>query len=57
MKFLSNLDLQHNQLLKAVLQNIAGGVDGSGLSGVSGVEGQIIYNTDNDLVYIYTGSA
>ena len=57
MKFLSNLDLQHNQLIKAVLQNVAGGVDGSGLSGVSGVEGQIIYNTDNDLVYIYTGSA
>lgn len=57
MKFLSNLDLQQNQLLKAVLQNVAGGNDGSGLSGISGVEGQILYNTDNDLVYIYTGSA
>lgn len=57
MKFLSNLDLQQNQLLKAVLQNVAGGNDGSGLTSVSGVEGQILYNTDNDLVYIYTGSA
>jgi hypothetical protein len=57
MKFLSNLDLQQNQLLKAVLQNVTGGNDGSGLSGISGVEGQILYNTDNDLVYIYTGEA
>ena len=57
MKFLSNLDLQQNQLLKAVLQNVAGANDGSGLTSVSGVEGQILYNTDNDLVYIYTGAA
>ena len=51
MKFLTNLDLQQNELIKAAVQNLAG------LDGVQGVSGQIAYNTLDDLLYIYDGSA
>lgn len=49
MKFLTNLDLQQNELIKAVVQNIAG------LDGVQGVDGQIAYNTVDDQLYIHNG--
>lgn len=51
MKFLTSLDLQQNELIKAAVQNLAG------LDGVQGVSGQIAYNTLDDLLYIYDGSA
>lgn len=51
MKFLTNLDLQQNQLIKAVVQNVAS------LGGVAGVDGQIIYNTTDKLLYIYKTNA
>lgn len=47
MKYLTNLDLQQNQLIKAVVQNVAG------LDGVLGVDGQIIYDTVSQLLYVY----
>lgn len=53
MKFYSNLDLQQNQLLKAVLENVSLDLGGTP---PSGIEGQIVYNTDDNLVYIHNGT-
>ena len=48
-KFLSNVDLNQNQLLNAVVHNL-------GADPASGEEGQIIYRTDLDIVKYYDGS-
>lgn len=50
MKFLNNLDLQSNELQNAVIQNYAGNPD----SNLSGTEGQIVYSTTVDAVFINT---
>lgn len=50
MKYLSNLDLNKNQLLKARLENLAGNPS-------SPVLGQIYYNTVLDAAFIYSGEA
>ena len=52
MKFLNNLDLQSNELQNAVIQNYAGNPDGN----LSGTEGQIVYSTTVDAVFINTDS-
>jgi hypothetical protein len=49
MKYLSNLDLNKNQLLRARLENRTD--DPS-----SPVLGQIYYNTTDDTAYIYAGA-
>jgi len=53
MKFYSNLNLQQNELLQALLENIDLQL-GTG-NEVSGIKGQIAYNTADDLVYIHNG--
>lgn len=50
MKYLSNLDLNKNQLLKARLENLAGNPS-------SPVLGQIYYDTVLDAAFIYSGEA
>lgn len=53
MKFLNNLDLQSNELQNAVIQNYAGNPDGN----LTGTEGQIVYSTTVDAIFINTDSA
>ena len=53
MKFLNNLDLQSNELQNAVIQNYAGNPDGN----LSGTEGQIVYSTTVDAIFINTDSS
>lgn len=53
MKFLNNLDLQSNELQNAVIQNYAGNPDGT----LTGTEGQIVYSTTVDAVFINTDSS
>lgn len=53
MKFYSNLDLKQNQLLQAVLENVSLGLGTQ--NPLTGVSGQIVFNTDDNLVYIYNG--
>jgi hypothetical protein len=50
MKFLTVLDLQKNELQNAVIQNLAS--DPS-----SPVQGQVYYNSTNDVLKVYDGSA
>ena len=50
MKFLTNLDLQKNELQNAAIQNLA--TDPS-----SPVQGQIYYNTASDAIKVYDGAA
>ena len=49
-KFLTNLDLNQNQLINATFQKVS-------TDPGSGFEGQTIYNTTTDTLKIYTGSA
>jgi hypothetical protein len=49
-QFLTNLDLVQNQLLRAVVQNAT-------TDPASGVAGQIYYNTADDVLKVYSGSA
>ena len=51
--YLSSIDLNQNELKKAAIENVAG------LSGISGVTGQIIYDTTSGTegLYVYDGSA
>lgn len=51
MKFYSNLNLQQNQLIKAVLENVALALGTE--EELQGIAGQIVYNLDDELVYIY----
>lgn len=53
MKFLNNLDLQSNELQNAVIQNYAGNPDGA----LTGTEGQIVYSTTVDAIFINTDSS
>lgn len=53
MKFLNNLDLQSNELQNAVIQNYAGNPDGN----LTGTEGQIVYSTTVDAIFINTDSS
>ena len=53
MKFLNNLDLQSNELQNAVIHNYAGNPDGN----LSGTEGQIVYSTTTDALYVNTDGA
>ena len=48
--FLTNLNLEQNQLLKAVIQNAT-------QDPLSGVAGQVYYNTSTDTLKVYSGSA
>jgi hypothetical protein len=50
MKFLTNLDLQKNELQNATLQNLA-------TDPASPVQGQIYYNTVSDAIKVYDGAA
>lgn len=50
MKFLNNLDLQSNELQNAVIQNYAGNPDAT----LTGTEGQIVYSTTVDAIFINT---
>ncbi|NBW68496.1 MAG: hypothetical protein EBR47_07395 [Betaproteobacteria bacterium] len=50
MKFLTNLDLQKNELQNAAIQNLA-------TDPASPVQGQIYYNTVSDAVKVYDGAA
>ena len=50
MKFLNNLDLQSNELQNAVIQNYAGNPD----TNLTGTEGQIVYSTTVDAIFINT---
>ena len=52
MKFLTNIDLNRNQLTNVVLHNV-----GSDPTGGTYSEGQLIYNTTDDQVKFYDGSA
>lgn len=49
-KFLTNLDLNTNELLNAVIQNL-------GTDPESGEAGQVYYNTTEDVLKIYNGTA
>ena len=49
-KFLTNVDLNQNQLINATFEKL-------GTDPVSGFEGQLIYNTTTDTIKVYTGSA
>ena len=49
-KFLTNLDLSTNELLNAVIQNLA-------TDPVSGEAGQIYFNTNDQVLKVYNGSA
>jgi hypothetical protein len=49
-KFLTSIDLNHNELIKAVVHNLA-------TDPVTGVAGQLYYNTNSDVLKIYSGSA
>jgi hypothetical protein len=49
-KFLTNLDLSTNELLNAVIQNLA-------TDPVSGEAGQIYFNTTDQVLKVYNGSA
>jgi hypothetical protein len=49
-KFLTNLDLQKNELQNATLQNLA-------TDPASPVQGQIYYNTVSDAIKVYDGAA
>lgn len=51
MKFLNNLDLQSNELQNAVIHNYAGNPDGN----LSGTEGQIVYSTTADSLFVCLG--
>lgn len=53
MKFLNNLDLQSNELQNAVIHNYAGNPDGT----LTGTEGQIVYSTTVDAIFINTDSS
>jgi hypothetical protein len=50
MKFLTVLDLQKNELQNAVIQNLAS-------DPASPVQGQVYYNSTNDVLKVYDGSA
>ena len=50
MKFLTNLDLQKNELQNATLQNLA-------TDPASPVQGQVYYNTASDAIKVYDGAA
>ena len=50
-KFLTNLDLNQNQLIKARIENYAGNPNGA----VTGVEGQLIWDSTGDKLYACTG--
>ena len=50
-KFLTNLDLNQNQLLNATFEKLA--TDPSS----SNFEGRLVYNTTTDTIKVYTGSA
>ena len=48
--FLTNLNLEQNQLVKAVIQNATQDPN-------TGVAGQVYYNTASDTLKVYSGSA
>lgn len=48
-KFLSNLDLNRNELQNAVLQNLG--------TAPTGATGQVYYDTANSKIYVYNGSS
>lgn len=50
MKYLTNIDLNKNELQNAVIQNLASAPTG-------GVEGQLYYNTTEHLLYQFNGTA
>ena len=50
MKFLNNLNLQSNELQNAVIHNYAGNPDAT----LTGTEGQIVYSTTVDAIFINT---
>lgn len=50
MKFLTNIDLQKNELQNAAIQNLA-------TDPASPVQGQIYYNTASDAIKVYDGAA
>lgn len=50
MKFLTNIDLQKNELQNAAIQNLA-------TDPASPVQGQIYYNTTSDAIKVYDGAA
>lgn len=49
-KFLTSIDLNQNELIKAVVHNL-------GTDPETGVAGQLYYNTNSDVLKIYSGSA
>ena len=50
--FLTNINLKGNQLLYALIHPAS-----AAPVGITAVQGQIYYNTSNNLLYTYTGSA